>query len=143
MHMTSVILIFIGIVGIINSELFIVEKLGGNRWIFVVIFLLGAVKLQFESKIFERNKVIIDRVLLILWAVMLAFLCVSWLGTTHILSRIFSATYIGDIADILFFFLCALFTGILWWGIPQPMPLKMKLAASLPPLLVLLFFVAS
>ncbi|EJF81635.1 Uncharacterised protein [Candidatus Bartonella washoeensis] len=83
---------------------------------------------------------IVDRLLLILWAVMLAFLCVSWLGTTHILSQIFPITYIGNIVDILFLFLSALFAGVLWWIVPQPMPLKIKLAAFLPPVLVLLFF---
>lgn len=85
---------------------------------------------------------IIDRILLILWAVMLAFFCVSWLGTTHILSRMFSVTYIGNIADILFFFLSALFAGILWWSIPQPISWKIKLAAFLPPAFILFFFIA-
>ncbi|WP_429136325.1 hypothetical protein [Bartonella heixiaziensis] len=84
---------------------------------------------------------IVDRLLLILWAVMLAFLCVSWLGTTHILSRIFPITYIGNIADMLFLFLSALFAGILWWNIPQPISLKTKLVAFLPPVLVLVFFI--
>lgn len=84
---------------------------------------------------------IIERILLVLWAVMLAFFCVSWLGTTHILSQMFSVTYIGTIADILFFFLSALFAGILWWIVPKTMTLKMKLAAFLPPVLVLLFFI--
>ncbi|WP_455481434.1 hypothetical protein V3564_01850 [Bartonella sp. B12(2025)] len=83
---------------------------------------------------------IIDRILLVLWAVMLAFFCVSWLGSTHILSRMFAVAYISDIADILFFFLSALFAGILWWKIPQPMPWKMKLTAFLPPALILFFF---
>ncbi|EJF85664.1 hypothetical protein [Candidatus Bartonella washoeensis] len=84
---------------------------------------------------------IVDRLLLILWAVMLAFLCVSWLGTTHILSRIFPITYIGNIVDMLFLFLSALFAGILWWRVPQPMPLKIKLAAFLPPAFILFFFI--
>ncbi|WP_040298576.1 MULTISPECIES: hypothetical protein [Bartonella] len=84
---------------------------------------------------------IIDQILLVLWAVMLAFFCISWLGTTHILSRMFSVTYIGTIADILFFFLSALFAGILWWSVPKTMSLKMKLAAFFPPALVLLFFI--
>ncbi|OLL53938.1 hypothetical protein [Bartonella henselae] len=83
---------------------------------------------------------IIDRILLILWAVMLAFFCVSWLGTTHILSQIVSIAYINNIADILFFFLSALFAGILWWNVPHPMPLKMKLAAFLLPAFILFFF---
>ncbi|WP_455475621.1 hypothetical protein [Bartonella sp. B17] len=82
---------------------------------------------------------IIDRLLLILWAVMLAFFCVSWLGTTHILSGMFSVAYIGNIADILFFFLSAFFAGILWLSVPQPLSLKIKLAALLPPVFVLFF----
>ncbi|UNE53483.1 hypothetical protein [Bartonella machadoae] len=84
--------------------------------------------------------VIIDRILIVVWAVMLAFFCVSWLGTTHILSRIFAVAYVGNIADILFFFLSALFAVILWWRLPQPIPLKIKLAASLPPALIFLLF---
>ncbi|WP_455474531.1 hypothetical protein [Bartonella sp. B30(2025)] len=80
---------------------------------------------------------IIDRILLILWAVMLAFLCVSWLGTTHILSGMFSVAYITNIVDILFFFLSAFFAGILWLTMPQPLSLKIKLAAFLPPAFVL------
>ncbi|WP_345113947.1 hypothetical protein [Bartonella jaculi] len=84
---------------------------------------------------------IVDRFLLILWAVMLSFLCVSWLGTTHVLSQMFPISYIGNIADILFLFLSALFAGILWWNVPQPMSLKMKLVAFLPPALVLFFFI--
>ncbi|WP_317994032.1 hypothetical protein [Bartonella gliris] len=84
---------------------------------------------------------IVDRILLILWAVMLAFFCVSWLGTTHILSRIVSVAYIGNSADILFFVLSALFAGILWWSVPQPMSFKIKLAAFLPLAFVLFFFI--
>ncbi|WP_375653299.1 hypothetical protein [Bartonella sp. OD88NMGDW] len=84
---------------------------------------------------------IIDRILLVLWAVILAFFCVSWLGTTHILSGMFTVAYISNIADFLFFFLSALFSGILWWKIPQPMSLKMKLAAFLLPVLILFFFI--
>ncbi|WP_273723836.1 hypothetical protein [Bartonella sp. AU18XJBT] len=84
---------------------------------------------------------IIDRILLVLWAVILAFFCVSWLGTTHILSGMFTVAYISNIADFLFFFLSALFAGILWWKIPQPMSLKMKLAAFLLPVLILCFII--
>ncbi|WP_455482415.1 hypothetical protein V4P56_01985 [Bartonella sp. B35(2025)] len=83
---------------------------------------------------------IVDRILIILWAVILAFFCVSWLGTTHILSQIFSIAYISNIADILFFFLSALFAGILWFRVPQPIPLKIKLVAFLPPVFILFFF---
>lgn len=83
----------------------------------------------------------IDRILLTLWAVMLAFFCVSWLGTTHILSQIFPIIYISNIADILFFVLSALFAGILWWRVPQPMSLKMRIAAFLPLVFVLFFFI--
>ncbi len=83
----------------------------------------------------------IDRILLVLWGVMLAFFCVSWLGTTHILSEIFTVAYISNVADFLFFFLSALFAGILWWKIPQPMPLKMKLAAFSLPVFILFFVI--
>ncbi|WP_102830232.1 hypothetical protein [Bartonella bovis] len=72
---------------------------------------------------------------------MVAFFCVSWLGTTHILSQIFSIIHIDYIVDILFFFLCILFSGILWWCVPRPISLKIKLAAFLPPALILLYFI--
>ncbi|WP_254493830.1 hypothetical protein [Bartonella sp. B1099] len=82
---------------------------------------------------------IIDRILLVLWAVMLAFFCVSWLGTTHILSGIFAVADMSNIADFLFFFLSALFAGILWWRIPQPMSFKMRLAAFFLPAFIWFF----
>ncbi|WP_336276259.1 hypothetical protein [Bartonella sp. CB178] len=85
--------------------------------------------------------VIFDRFLLISWAVMLSFFCVSWLGTTHILSELFSIAYVSGVADVLFFLLSALFAGILWWSVPRPLPLKMRLAAFLPPALALFFFI--
>ncbi|EJF75181.1 hypothetical protein HWV54_06190 [Bartonella alsatica] len=85
---------------------------------------------------------IVDRILVVIWAVVLAFFCVSWLGTTHIISRMFTVACISNIADILFFFLSALFAGILWWSVPQPMSWKMKLAAFLPPVFILFFFIA-
>ncbi|KEG20021.1 hypothetical protein [Bartonella bacilliformis] len=83
----------------------------------------------------------IDQIFLSIWAVALAFFCVSWLGTTHILSRVFSMTHIGMVVDILFFFLCVFFSWLLWWSVPQPISLKMKLAVSLPPTLILLLFI--
>ncbi|WP_019223876.1 hypothetical protein [Bartonella rattaustraliani] len=45
MRVTSIILIFIGVIGIIKPELFIEQKSGGGRWVFIVIFLLGFLKL--------------------------------------------------------------------------------------------------
>lgn len=45
MRVTSVILIFIGLIGIIKPALFITEGSGGGRWVFIVIFLLGVFKL--------------------------------------------------------------------------------------------------
>ncbi|WP_447582416.1 hypothetical protein ACRPOS_002155 [Bartonella heixiaziensis] len=38
MRVTSVILIFVGLMGIINPEIFVAEESGGGRWVFVVIF---------------------------------------------------------------------------------------------------------
>ncbi|UNF40994.1 hypothetical protein MNL09_02105 [Bartonella krasnovii] len=45
MRLISFILIFIGLVGIVNPTLFIAEGSGGGRWVFVVIFLLGMLKI--------------------------------------------------------------------------------------------------
>ncbi|WP_039760139.1 hypothetical protein [Bartonella queenslandensis] len=86
---------------------------------------------------------IIDRILLILWAVMSAFFCVSWLGTTHILSGVFAVADMSNIVDFLFFFLSTLFAGILWWTIPQPMSFKMRLAAFFLPVIILFFVIIS
>lgn len=55
MHITSFILIFIGIIGMMKPELFIMEGSGGGRWVFIVIFLLGATKIWPITKMFERN----------------------------------------------------------------------------------------
>ncbi|WP_375606277.1 MULTISPECIES: hypothetical protein [unclassified Bartonella] len=41
MRFVSVVLIFIGVVGIVNPALFIAQGSGGGRWVFIVIFLLG------------------------------------------------------------------------------------------------------
>ncbi|WP_142416308.1 hypothetical protein [Bartonella massiliensis] len=83
----------------------------------------------------------IDCILLVLWAVMLAFFCVSWLGTTHILSGMFAVADMSNLADFLFFFLSAFFAGILWWSIPQPLSFKMRLAAFLLPVFILFFVI--
>ncbi|EJF81893.1 hypothetical protein [Bartonella doshiae] len=55
MRVTSFILIFIGLIGILNPELFIAEGSGGGRWVFVVIFLLGVIKMWPTIKAFKRN----------------------------------------------------------------------------------------
>ncbi|MCZ2203782.1 hypothetical protein [Bartonella sp. A05] len=56
MHLISVILIFISIIGIINPWLFIAEGSGGGRWVFIVIFFLGTMKIWSAIKILKRNK---------------------------------------------------------------------------------------
>ncbi|EJF87059.1 hypothetical protein ME1_01290 [Bartonella vinsonii subsp. arupensis OK-94-513] len=53
MRVTFVILIFIGLIGIINPAFFIAEGSGGGRWVFIVIFLLGAFKMWAAIK---KNK---------------------------------------------------------------------------------------
>ncbi|WP_375656774.1 hypothetical protein [Bartonella sp. CM120XJJH] len=45
MRLISVVLIFIGLLGIVNPALFITEGSGGGRWVFIVIFLLGMLKI--------------------------------------------------------------------------------------------------
>ncbi|WP_375622908.1 MULTISPECIES: hypothetical protein [unclassified Bartonella] len=45
MRLISVVLIFIGLVGIVNPALFIAKGSGGGRWVFIVIFLLGILKI--------------------------------------------------------------------------------------------------
>ncbi|WP_074380823.1 hypothetical protein [Bartonella doshiae] len=55
MRVTSFILIFIGLIGILNPALFIAEGSGGGRWVFVVIFLLGVIKMWPIIKAFKRN----------------------------------------------------------------------------------------
>ncbi|EJF85665.1 hypothetical protein [Bartonella washoeensis] len=41
MRVTSIVLIFIGLMGIMNPEIFIAEGSGGGRWVFIVIFFWG------------------------------------------------------------------------------------------------------
>ncbi|WP_345113786.1 hypothetical protein [Bartonella jaculi] len=62
MRVTSFILIFIGLMGIMNPEIFVAKESRGGRWVFVVIFLLGAIKMWstianycLSCKIFKRN----------------------------------------------------------------------------------------
>ncbi|WP_375665861.1 hypothetical protein [Bartonella sp. TT121SHDZB] len=55
MRLVSVILIFIGLVGIVNPALFIAEGSGGGRWVFIVIFLLGMLKIWTIIKKMKRH----------------------------------------------------------------------------------------
>lgn len=55
MRLISFILIFIGLVGIVNPTLFIAEGSGGGRWVFVVIFLLGMLKIWSIIKKMKRH----------------------------------------------------------------------------------------
>ncbi len=45
MRVASTILICIGLIGMMNPALFIAEGSGGGRWVFIVIFILGARKM--------------------------------------------------------------------------------------------------
>ncbi|CDO48456.1 hypothetical protein BM1374166_00768 [Bartonella tribocorum] len=38
MHLVSFVMVLIGLAGIVNPALFIVEGSGGGRWVFIVIF---------------------------------------------------------------------------------------------------------
>ncbi|ENN94948.1 MULTISPECIES: hypothetical protein [Bartonella] len=53
MRVTFVLLIFIGLIGIINSAFFIAKGSGGGRRFFFMIFLLGAFKMWAAIK---KNK---------------------------------------------------------------------------------------
>ncbi|QEE09115.1 hypothetical protein D1093_05655 [Bartonella kosoyi] len=55
MRLVSFILVFIGLVGIVNPALFIAEGSGGGRWVFVVIFLLGMLKIWPIIKKMKRH----------------------------------------------------------------------------------------
>lgn len=45
MRLVSFVMVLIGLVGIVNPALFIAEESGGGRWVFIVIFLLGMLKI--------------------------------------------------------------------------------------------------
>lgn len=45
MRLISFFMVFIGLVGIINPAPFIAEGSGGGRWVFIIIFLLGMLKI--------------------------------------------------------------------------------------------------
>ncbi|WP_375625194.1 hypothetical protein [Bartonella sp. MU37NMGALS] len=55
MRLISVVLIFIGLVGIVNPALFIAKGSGGGRWVFIVIFLLGILKIWPTIKKMKRH----------------------------------------------------------------------------------------
>ncbi|WP_273758023.1 hypothetical protein [Bartonella sp. AU55XJBT] len=55
MRLVSFFMIFTGLVGIVNPALFIAEGSGGGRWVFVVIFLLGMLKIWPIIKKMKRH----------------------------------------------------------------------------------------
>ncbi len=54
MRLISLVLIFIGLLGIVNPALFITEGSGGGRWVFIVISLLGILKIWPTIKKMKR-----------------------------------------------------------------------------------------
>lgn len=84
-----------------------------------------------------------DRLLILAWAIAIAFLSVSALGTTHLLSTMFMVTNVGRAADVLFVATTIIVAGLLWYFVPQPLTPIKKVAASLPPLFLLLYFIFS
>ena len=83
---------------------------------------------------------IYDRIITLLWAVVLAFLTSIWLGTTNILSQTLQVTNIAYAADIIFVVICAIFAGCIWYLMPRPLSMQARLAALLLPALILLYF---
>lgn len=83
---------------------------------------------------------IYDRIITLLWAVVLAFLMSTWLGTTNILSQTLQVTNIAYAADVIFVVTCAIFAGCIWFLMPKPLSVKARLAALLPPALIILYF---
>ncbi|WP_375634340.1 MULTISPECIES: hypothetical protein [unclassified Bartonella] len=55
MRLVSIVLIFIGLLGIVNPSLFITEGSGGGRWVFIVIFLLGMLNIWTIIKKMKRH----------------------------------------------------------------------------------------
>ncbi|WP_375616142.1 hypothetical protein [Bartonella sp. AP58NXGY] len=55
MRFVSVVLIFIGVVGIVNPALFIVQGSGGGRWVFIVVFLSGMLNIWTIIKKMKRH----------------------------------------------------------------------------------------
>ncbi|WP_142416309.1 hypothetical protein [Bartonella massiliensis] len=55
MRLVSFVLIFIGVLGMVNPALFIAEGSGGGRWVFIVIFLLGILRIWPISKTMKRR----------------------------------------------------------------------------------------
>lgn len=82
---------------------------------------------------------IYDRFLIVVWAVLLAFLTVLLLGTTTILSQWFGIVDIANTVNIIFVILSLVFAIIIWCFLPRPLSVFMKIAASLPPLIFVLF----
>ncbi|PIT70935.1 hypothetical protein [Bartonella tribocorum] len=55
MRLISFVMVLIGLVGIVNPALFIAEGSGGGRWVFIVIFLLGMLKIWPIIKKMKRH----------------------------------------------------------------------------------------
>ena len=81
-----------------------------------------------------------NRILTLVWAVFLAFLSTSWLGSTHILSGIFHIDNIVFAANVFFVVTSILFALVIYFALPPTMSGKIKVMAFLPPVLFFSFF---
>jgi len=82
---------------------------------------------------------ILSQLLIVIWAVALAFLTLAGLGATGVFSFLFGEKRVLVAVDIAFPVLSVVFGMALWRFAPRLRSLPLKMAAFLPPCLLLLF----
>ncbi|WP_412058414.1 hypothetical protein [Bartonella sp. DGB2] len=84
----------------------------------------------------------IDKLLLVFWSVLLAWLSLAFLGTTHILSHILPSEWLNQRAvDILFVGVSLIFAALLFKLVHRPLTRKWRLLAAIPLCLFALFWI--
>jgi len=81
-----------------------------------------------------------QRLLIVLWSVMLSFVVLALIGTTSLLSNLVEATQIPLIIEVGFLTLSGIFAVLIWRFIPMPRHKLTQTLALLAPLLILSLF---
>jgi len=82
------------------------------------------------------------RLLMILWAVALAFLVLALAGMSHFFSALFGDDAVSIAVEMAFFTLSGIFAVLLWRFFSPPQSYLMWLFACLLPILVFIIFLA-
>jgi len=81
-----------------------------------------------------------QRLLVVLWSVMLSFVVLALIGTTSLMSNLVEAAQISLIIEIGFVTLSGIFAVLLWRFIPMPRHKLTQILALLAPLVFFFLF---